>query len=45
VIEIFIYPQAWPDHLIWAALLAPLTAYGPGRFPLGHLIHRRFGPA
>jgi putative oxidoreductase len=30
VIEIFVYPDAWPTHLSWAALLLPLIARGGG---------------
>jgi len=41
VIEIFVYPQAWPTHLSWAALLLPLIAQGAGRFSLDHLLARR----
>ena len=32
VIEIFVYPDAWPTHLSWAGLLLPLIALGGGRF-------------
>ena len=39
VIEIFVYPDAWPTHLSWAALL--LIAQGPGKFSLEHLLSRR----
>ncbi len=28
VIEIFVYPDAWPTHLSWAGLLLPLIARG-----------------
>ncbi len=34
VIEIFVYPDAWPTHLSWAALLLFLIARGGGRFSL-----------
>lgn len=34
VIEVFVYPDAWPTHLSWAALLLPLIARGPGRWSL-----------
>lgn len=34
VIQIFVYPDAWPTHLSWAAILLPLIAYGAGRFSL-----------
>ncbi len=30
VIEVFVYPQAWPTHLTWAAPLLLLAARGPG---------------
>jgi putative oxidoreductase len=41
VIEIFVYPQAWPTHLSWAALLLPLIAQGAGAFSLDRLLQRR----
>lgn len=41
VIEIFVYPQAWPTHLSWAALLLPLIAQGAGNFSLDHLLRQR----
>ncbi len=34
VIEIFVYPDAWPTHLSWAGLLLFLIARGGGRFSL-----------
>lgn len=30
VIEIFVYPLAWPTHLQWAAMLLVLLCRGPG---------------
>jgi putative oxidoreductase len=41
VIEVFVYPQAWPTHLQWAAMLLVLLARGPGTFSLDWLIRRR----
>jgi len=38
VIEIFVYPDAWPTHLSWAGLMLPLIAMGGGRFSLDRLI-------
>jgi putative oxidoreductase len=38
VIEIFVYPDAWPTHLSWAGLLLPLVALGGGRVALDRLI-------
>jgi putative oxidoreductase len=37
VIEIFVYPDAWPTHLSWAALLLPLIARGGGAWSLDKL--------
>ena len=34
VIEVFVYPDAWPTHLSWAALLLPLVAKGGGKWAL-----------
>jgi putative oxidoreductase len=38
VIEIFVYPDAWPTHLSWAALLLPLIATGGGKLSLDHAL-------
>ena len=40
VIEIFVYPDAWPTHLSWAGLLLPLLARGGGNGSLDHLLLR-----
>jgi len=37
VIQVFVYPDAWPTHLSWAALLAYLAARGGGRFSVDRL--------
>ena len=42
VIEIFVYPDAWPTHLSWAGLMLPLILKGGGRFSLDALIGKRF---
>lgn len=41
VIEIFVYPDAWPTHLSWTALLLPLIARGGGRWSLDHILVSR----
>lgn len=41
VIQLFVYPAAWPTHLQWLAFLLPLLARGAGTFSLDHLIARR----
>jgi putative oxidoreductase len=38
VIEVFVYPDAWPTHLSWAALFLYLIARGGGRFTLDRLL-------
>ena len=38
VIQIFVYPDAWPTHLSWAAVFLPLIAFGGGRFSLDRLL-------
>jgi len=38
VIEIFVYPDAWPTHLGWAALLLPLVAKGGGPWSLDRVL-------
>ncbi|KAF0163472.1 MAG: putative oxidoreductase [Rhodocyclaceae bacterium] len=43
VIQVLVYPGAWPTHGVWAAVLVFLIARGPGVFSLDHLISRRFG--
>ncbi len=42
-IQLFVYPDAWPTHGVWAAVLVFLMAKGPGVFSLDHLISRRYG--
>lgn len=42
VIQIFVYPDAWPTHGIWAISLLIIIARGPGRLSVDHLI-QRFG--
>ena len=37
VIEIFVYPDAWPTHLSWAGLMLPLIALGGGKLSLDRL--------
>jgi putative oxidoreductase len=37
VIEVFVYPDAWPTHLSWAGLMLPLIARGGGTWSLDYL--------
>jgi len=42
VIEIFVYPGAWPTHGVWATCLLVVIARGPGWLSLDHLIARKY---
>jgi len=42
VIEIFVYPQAWPTHIQWAAMLMVLLCRGAGACSLDHLLRQRW---
>jgi len=38
VIEIFVYPQAWPTHIQWAAMLLVLLCRGAGKLSFDHVV-------
>lgn len=38
VIQMFVYPDAWPTHLAWAAILLPLVVRGGGALSLDRLL-------
>lgn len=40
VIEVFVYPDAWPTHLSWTAILLPLIARGGGSWSLDRILRR-----
>lgn len=42
-IQIFVYPDAYPTHGVWATVLVFLIARGPGVLSLDHLLSRKFG--
>jgi len=41
VIEVFVYPQAWPTHIQWAAMLLVLLCRGPGKLSIDEWLRRR----
>ena len=43
VIEVFVYPLAWPTHIQWAAMLLVLLCRGPGKLAVDWLIRRLVG--
>lgn len=42
VIQFFVYPENWTEHLMWASLLAWILTRGPGPLSIDHLLARRF---
>ena len=44
-IQLFVYPQAWPEHLVWSSILILLLTRGGGAIALDHLIASRIGVA
>lgn len=41
-IQLFVYPDAYPTHGTWAAVLLYLMVHGPGKLSLDHWIARRY---
>jgi putative oxidoreductase len=37
-IQLFVYPQAWPEHLVWGSILVFLLTRGPGALSIDRLI-------
>jgi len=42
-IQLLVYPDAYPTHGVWAAVLLFLIARGPGALSIDRLIAKRFG--
>jgi putative oxidoreductase len=40
VIQTFVYPNAYNEHLVWGAILALLLTRGPGVFSVDYLLNR-----
>jgi len=43
VIQTFVYPNAWIEHLVWTSILLVLLTRGGGALSVDHLIARRVG--
>lgn len=41
VIQVFVYPDAWPTHLSWAALMLYLAGRGAGSLSMDHFLRLR----
>ena len=42
VIQVFVYPDAYPTHGVWATVLLFIMARGPGIYSVDHLIAERY---
>jgi len=38
VIQLFVVPGGWPEHILWLSLLTLIIARGPGAISLDHLV-------
>lgn len=38
VIQLFVYPSAWSEHLVWGSILLFLLTRGGGTFSLDHVV-------
>ena len=38
VIQLFVFPDGWPDHILWIALLVQIISRGPGAISIDQLI-------
>ncbi|MCP5363683.1 MAG: DoxX family protein [Hyphomicrobiales bacterium] len=38
IIQLFVYPNLWPDHMLWFAILLLLLSRGPGKLSLDYLL-------
>jgi len=41
IIQIFVYPQNYPDHLLWAGPLLYLLLRGPGAWSIDYHLRRQ----
>ena len=41
VIQLFVFPDGWPEHIQWFALQLLIISRGPGVVSLDHLIWTR----
>ncbi len=42
-IQLFVYPQAWHEHLVWGSILLFLLTRGGGTISMDHLLYRWLG--
>jgi putative oxidoreductase len=44
-IQVFVYPDAYPTHGVWATVLLFIIVRGPGVVSIDHFLARRYGQA
>jgi putative oxidoreductase len=44
-IQLFVYPQAWSEHLVWGSILIFLLTRGPGGISIDRVIGLERGDA
>ena len=44
VIQVFVYPDGWPEHILWFSILLAIVARGPGALSMDHLVWSRATP-
>lgn len=42
VIQAFVYPDSWPEHLLWASILLTILSRGAGAFSIDFVVSRLF---
>ena len=42
VIQIFVYPDSWAEHLLWASIFVYVLTQGAGKLSVDHAIKRAF---
>jgi putative oxidoreductase len=45
IIQLFVYPSGWPEHILWTTALLVILARGPGVISLDHFVWWKAGPA
>jgi putative oxidoreductase len=44
VIQLFVFPEGWPEHILWLALLLSIIMRGPGAISLDQLVWGKVHP-
>ena len=42
IIQVFVYPSAWPTHILWVMALGYVIARGPGPVALDYFLRKRY---